>query len=476
MDSNTVIFISAGLDDPKKSGNPFAANHSYLNYGLLGLASILSNCGYEVKLFHGKFMNPLSLVDFICGELNSTPRYPIFLSLPSVFAIDWSRKFISKIKTHFPKSKIIVGGRWVVETDGSWIRRQLGQIDLVVYGTAEKRIESFMNASEWANIPYTDCSEFMSPEKDIEQYPKYDYKLMSDYLSFQPSIEVSRGCGLGCGFCMEKDSPLIKLKNAGQITKEVISLQEAYNKLNITPYFEASFFRPSSDWAAELRDTFKKSEININWRTETRIDGLSDNILSTLAETGLKVLDIGLESASQLQIKRMNKSANPKAYLTKASRLLKLCKELNIWAKVNILLYAGETHTTLNETIDWLEEHRDCIKGLSVNPLMVYGHDLNTLKYMKELEELGAKPVDSNIQTKGYSRMHLSETISFDESEKIRIGLSQSFMTNDDYYDLKSFSYFPQSFTKSEFNEICNKSELAILPFRMQNKSTIIDM
>ncbi len=36
----TVLFISAGMLTPKKGDHPFARWHLYLNYGLVGLATV----------------------------------------------------------------------------------------------------------------------------------------------------------------------------------------------------------------------------------------------------------------------------------------------------------------------------------------------------------------------------------------------------------------------------------------------------
>jgi radical SAM superfamily enzyme YgiQ (UPF0313 family) len=469
IDKNTIIFVSAGLNEPKKNGNPLASYHSYLNYGLLGLASVLDKKNYDVILLHGKFSNPITFAQELLQKIKATPTYPLFLSIPSVFALDWSKSFLKELKAKYPDTKIIVGGRWVVGNDGSWIRKQLENINLVVFGTAEERIEPLLNISDWSNIPisYTDCSKDTTPEKKLSQYPEYNYELMPDFLSFQPSIEVSRGCGSKCSFCLERDMPLMKLKDANQVTREIINTKKVYGRDDITPYFEASSFKPTLSWAKKLNISFKENNLIIKWRTETRVDSLnSKEILTILAETGLKALDIGLETASPTQIIRMKKSDNPNKYLSEASNLLKMCQELNIWAKVNILLYAGENNNTLKETIDWLNEHRTCIKGVSVNPLLVYGHDYNTIKYIEELKSLGAKPTNNNYNDRGYCQMHLSPDISFEYSENIRIKICHSFMTDDDYYDLKSFSYLPPSLTREKFKEIIRNANPKTLPFK----------
>jgi radical SAM superfamily enzyme YgiQ (UPF0313 family) len=470
MNSCPVIFVSAGMKQAKKEGNPFAEYHSYLNYGLLGLASILYCKGYNAKVYHGRFYSPKYFSEFVIEHSNFTPHFPLFVSIPSVFAIEWAKEFIGNFKLFSPKTKVIVGGRWVVENDGKWIRNVLSNVDLVVYGTAENRIESLLNPENWSSIHNTDITPLQIIESQIKEYPRYNYELMYDFKDFHPSIEVSRGCGLGCSFCLEKNAPLQRMKSTQHILEEVESIQSTYQSNSITPYFESSFFRPSSNWARQFSNEYTNNKHTFKWRSETRIDNLPEDILNSLAIAGLKVLDIGLESASIRQLKRMNKSTKPEVYLKKASKFLKACKSLDIWAKVNILLFAGEDIDTINETINWLENHKDCIKGISVSPLIVYGRDENTQAYLNELKEYGAEPIDKNMSLNGYTMMHLSKNFSFEVSEEYRIRISKMFMTYNDYFDLKSFSYLPTSFTREQFERICLASDVSKLPFDFKDQ------
>ena len=56
-----VLMISAGMIQPKKTGNPFSGQHLYLNYGLLGLATILKQKGYSPTVIHGNFKSPVRI-------------------------------------------------------------------------------------------------------------------------------------------------------------------------------------------------------------------------------------------------------------------------------------------------------------------------------------------------------------------------------------------------------------------------------
>lgn len=367
-----VIFISAGMINPKKKGNPVAKEHAYLNYGLLGLASIVKSKGHNTILLHGKFQEPNVFLEKHAEDFKNISQYPLFLSLPSSFSLEWARRFVDLLKLQYEDISIVVGGRWTVMEDGRWVKHLFeNKIDLVVYGLAENRIEKLLDKSQWHNIPYTDCHNELTQEVWQGIYPKYNYLLMPDYKEFQPSIDVSRGCGRGCSFCLEGKAKLEKLKEPIHVVEEIKELIKIYETNELTPYFEASHFNPSKEWAKEFTNLITREQISIKWRTETRVDSITKSILSDLAQSGLKILDIGLESASIDQLTRMKKTKNPNGYLEKASAFLKNCKEYNIWAKVNILLYPGENKETLSDTKQWLDIHKEFIKGISVNPLMV---------------------------------------------------------------------------------------------------------
>jgi hypothetical protein len=50
-------------------------------------------------------------------------------------------------------------------------------------------------------------------------------------------------------------------------------------------------------------------------------------------------------------------------------------------------------------------------------------------------------------------------------AEAISLSLSRRYMTKDDYFDLKSFSYYPRGYSRIEFDADVAASDHAILPF-----------
>ena len=95
-----------------------------------------------------------------------------------------------------------------------------------------------------------------------------------------------------------------------------------------------------------------------------------------------------------------------------------------------MLLYAGETPETLAGTQAWLEARVDRIKGVSVGARLVCPDD---------------------VESKGYAELHMSDSLPHEACTAASRALSRRLMSARDYFDLKSFSYFPPSFTFDAF-------------------------
>lgn len=457
MKDNTIVLISSGLTEAKKEYNPFNRMNRYLNYGLLGLATILKNKGYTVKMFQGEYDSPFEIIDRIknSGIKLEELEYPVLLSIPSYYSISWAKSFCELLKSKY-SIKIVGGGRWVIGDSEKWIKSKIPDVDLWVSGLADDVIENAIHSDLWDSI------HKIKDDTMTNCFDELDYTLLFDYKNYQPSIEVSRGCGRGCSFCMEKDIPISSLKPPEMIIKQLKNAINMYQSEDINFYFEASLFLPSLSWARQLRAIYTKELMSVRWRCESRVDALKPEIIHELAHAGLKVIDLGLESASIRQLKAMKKAKKPEDYLEKAKTLIEACHEEGVDVKVNILLFAGESLDSVAETKEWIQANIQYIKGVSVNPVVAYGPENDNEYFIS----LGASIIDTS-ELLGYSYMNLSVQIDYPMSISLSNQLSQSLMNQEDYFYLKKFSYFPRSYQYSDFLEDVKKANKESLPFKI---------
>jgi hypothetical protein len=444
LNNDTILMIASGM---KKSKKPFikgSVENVYLNYGLLGLGSILYDKGYKnVKMFQGDnkgIQEILNEIESVGVDIKSI-EYPVFISVPSFFSVSWAIEFINSLKYIKPNMKVILGGRWVIDQNLEWCKKKFTNVDFFSLGCSDDTVDMLLEFSNWSK--YQDVQISQKP------FSRFHFNILNNFREYQPVIEICRGCGRGCEFCLERNYPVSKIKSAEEVILEAKSISEIYGAEDLNFYFQASIFNPSVAWSKEFMDLYKKHNMKFKWRFETRVDTISLESLVILAEAGLKVIDLGLESASVDQITRMGKSKDPIEYLDRADKLLHKMYELGIWSKINLLLYVGETNKTLDETISWLEGRKKCVKGVSVNPVIVYLNGNQTHDFVNYItKETGIEVDKAGLEECGYSFINLSHEIGIDKSQELTNMLMERFMTREDYLMLKNVCYTRRSISK----------------------------
>lgn len=441
-----VICVAAGQSSTKKLNNEVNRRHRYLNYGLLSLATILKRRGVDPVVVHGHFDPPGATVQQALSLGLRETEHPILISLPSFYAVEWTRDFIRLAKEERPGLRFILGGRWVVDGRPDLLKALIPEADEIVSGLAEGLIGDLV-LSQRRSGPVR-SKESLADEVRVSCL---DYGLLNQRELYQPSVEVSRGCGMGCSFCQERSESLQPLKSPVQLVRE-LSATLLYDDLTeMTPYFEASMFVPSTDWATRFGQSLNEASLSLRWRTEGRVDNIRPELIPALAASGLTVLDLGLESASEQQLLRMKKTKSPSRYLAQAARLLEACGAAGVKAKVNLLLFAGETDDTLAETLAWLDDRKDLIHGVSAGPIIVYGWPQAVGDYLNELSTHGATVHHSPCT--GVSHLNLSSTIGHERALELSRSISRQYMTAKNYFFLKSFSYFGRDYTFDAFSQ-----------------------
>lgn len=430
-----VFCISSGQLVTKKKNHEIHRQNRYLNYGLLSLASIIKKNGVDAYQIQGNFESPETIYNIAVNEGIEQTTLPLLLSIPSFYAVSWANEFLAILKSNNPNIKVIVGGRWVIDDEVERMKKLMPLVDIVVDGLGEGKILDLLNI---------ECKG-----GDIVLHSVLDYTLLHDRALYQPSIEIARGCGMGCGFCQEKDEPLSKFKSGNDICHEARGTILQDDLIPMNAYLESSIFIPNKRWIDSLLFNRDASNQNFRWRTEARVDSVKPKFMKELKACGLEVIDLGLESADKDQLLRMQKTKNPALYLQRASELIHSAYDAGVKVKVNILLFAGESEKSIGNTMKWLDQHKHLITGVSIGPVILFGWPHKTTNYLDELNNYGAS--NSHEAVLGARHINLSKKIDYEKSMQWSKEIGQRYTTAADYFFLKSFSYFSREYTYDKF-------------------------
>lgn len=230
-------------------------------------------------------------------------------------------------------------------------------------------------------------------------------------------------CPYNCAFCTESLTRT-KLVHAtvDDIVADMAGLSEKYE----TPYFLLfnNYFNLVNGFVEEFASRVVLHGIEFNWSDCARFNSLTYERLELLAASGCKKLTFGLETASTKMLKIIDKRVK----LAEAERVLRWCKEIGIWADLEIITgMPHEDADTFAETTDFLERNADYINYFHINRYFVAPKSL-----------MGANP-------EAYG-MRLRKT---PDAYQRLLDANYRWLADD-----LDFSYKPQNFRVYEFDEI----------------------
>ncbi len=200
---------------------------------------------------------------------------------------------------------------------------------------------------------------------DIELFPFPDFSRfrLNDYLTPEPVLPLmtSRGCPWAkCSFCTHHHSYLrYRTRKIEDCVAEIKFLQERY-ACNLF-YFYDEMIPPRR--FRKLAETLISENIEIHYGAYAKpVKSFDDELCSILKHSGCRVLQWGVESASQRVLDLMCKGTS----IDDVQQVLHCASRAGIFNLVFVLFgFPSETLAEMEETIRFLERNRDDIHAMS---------------------------------------------------------------------------------------------------------------
>jgi anaerobic magnesium-protoporphyrin IX monomethyl ester cyclase len=410
-----------------------------INPGLLSMASFLRTQGISAEIYDFYRQKDIVSVEKGVAEIIGSEN-PSVVGISNLSAYDYldSLNIARVVKQTNPNTKVIVGGQ-----HASGLKSQVlidePSIDGLVEGEGEKPIlDIFQRVITGKNLVGApnlwirrDKGEILAPTEyhnplNLDQIPLLDFAIYPEALSFTPFIEEARGCHLSCDYCNNVFfyGQNARSKSAEKFARDIENTISFFGKEPLYAIMTPNFrFRGSSEKLALLK------RAGIRWSSEVSCDMPWFRSISEFAESGMFLLNVGLESASPNTLRRMNKVANPEKYLSNAQRILEEAQKYeSLKTRFNIMIYPGDTYEDVEHTRQFLEANISKLDAVVCCPTIAYPGS-RLFDQLQRIQELyGASVfVSPFCESTHHYPIHPSPDLTFQEASELCLRLEEEF-------------------------------------------------
>jgi radical SAM superfamily enzyme YgiQ (UPF0313 family) len=258
---------------------------------------------------------------------------------------------------------IVMGGPHVsFELEGSF--QSLPPLDFIVVGEGEETVvdlaralEGRMDLRDVRGLVLRDGAGIVRNEprlagEDLDKLPAPARELMPlfRYLAFdsQASVVTSRGCPYECVFC---SSPAwtgrrVRYRTPSLCVDEIQELAGlGFTEITI----EDELLTLNRKHLHAVCSDLIRRNLGIRWNAFSRVDTVTPENISLMAEAGCQTICFGVESGNQEMLDRIKKKSN----LAKVREAMRITGEAGIAALASFIIgLPGETEETLRDTAE----------------------------------------------------------------------------------------------------------------------------
>lgn len=439
----------------------------YIEIGLLSVASFLHSKNLDVKILD--LSNNQNTTDQLRLIIEKNRPRLVAISCISGYSYPTLQEYSKLIKTIDPSIYILTGGQHSGPL-GEIVLNETPTIDCVIRYEGEiltwKVFEAvILNKYEVSEIPgiiYRNneilSTEDSSIQLDINNLPFLNYNLFPNHSKYVPRIEESRGCPYDCSFCSNAAvfTRNVRYKTADRLIEELLYIHEQFGRpATFRFYLISKNYGLNEEVTLDFAAKVKELPFDVEWRTQSTVDVFNPDILAQLSEAGLRMIDLGLESASVQMLLNMNKTnKRPTQYLEKAVDIITKAADIpNTKVKFNLLLHPGETATTLAETLEFLFRWRQYIDAVTASPVMIDpGAPIwHNMEYYEQ--NFGTRLLRNDF----WDSIHIypadpSSDLTFEQANTMSTIISKMFQSKEAYYATRQFGGLQPNVKLNDFD------------------------
>lgn len=270
------------------------------------------------------------------------------------------------VKKTCPQATVVMGGyhptfnyQEILDT---------GFVDIVVMGEGEYTmldlVETLSEGGDLSQVKGIAYGDVVTPARPLitnldempfparHLLPMDHYKILNMKLHTATMIS-GRGCPMQCSFCASAalHGRQLRMRSPSNVVDEMEHLINDHGAGMIAFMDDTFTLKPSR--VAEICDEIINRDLNVYWGCTARADTLSDELMYKLSESGCITMFLGVESADQQQLDRVNKQLT----IDKIRSAFALARKNDIRTIASVVLgMPGDTKDSIQRTINFVRE------------------------------------------------------------------------------------------------------------------------
>lgn len=347
--------------------------------GTMLLATKLLQAGHRVKIlrfaqFESNEVDYPSFITEITNKiLEIAPKCLSFYSLWPQYHI--MLRIASEVKKRNSNIVVVFGGPQASATARNTMNA-MPFVDYICTGEGENTVVPFFEAvfaggkGDLSSVPglyyrrgdEVIFNDVLVPLCDLDALPRWDERLyMDDYreagaevnadVKYMP-IDAGRGCPFSCTFCCTSHfwRRTYRLKSARTIVNDILYYRNKYGIKSF--WFSHDAFTVNMALVEQVCDYMIEAGLtDIVWRCTSRIDCITEELVTKMKQAGLNEIELGVETGSPRMQKLINKNLRLEQVEKAVAFLLKNKIRVSLFFMYG---FPEETEEDLNKTLEMI--------------------------------------------------------------------------------------------------------------------------